>query len=43
METKLTNIASVLENYNDIPTSISRQALVVTMIDDLTATKQQIK
>ena len=39
METKLTNIASVLGNYNDIPTSISTQALVVTMIDGLTATK----
>lgn len=32
METELTNTATVLGNYKNIPTEISTQALVVTMI-----------
>lgn len=39
METQLSNTATVLGQYNSIPTSISSQALVVTMIDGLTVTK----
>lgn len=39
METELTNSATVLGNYNDIPTEISTQALVVTMLSGLTVTK----
>lgn len=39
METQLSNTATVLGEYNNIPTSISSQALVVTMIDGLTVTK----
>lgn len=39
METELNNTATVLGNYNSIPTEISTQALVVTMLKGLTATK----
>ena len=39
METQLTNTASVLGSYNNVPTAISSQALVVSMIDGLTVTK----
>lgn len=39
METELNNTATVLSNYNSIPTEISTQALVVTMLKGLTATK----
>ncbi len=39
METELSNTATVLGNYNNIPTEISTQALVVTMITGLTVTK----
>ncbi len=39
METELSNTATVLGNYNNIPTQISTQALVVTMISGLTVTK----
>lgn len=39
METKLSNTVSVLGNYNSIPTEISTQALVVTLLSGLTATK----
>lgn len=39
METELNNTATVLSNYNSIPTEISTQALVVTMFRGLTATK----
>ena len=39
METELNNTATVLGNYNSIPTEISTQALVVTMFRGLTATK----
>ena len=39
MEIQLTNMASVLESYNNVPTAISSQALVVSMIDGLTVTK----
>lgn len=39
MEKKLSNTATVLGNYNSIPTKISTQALVVTMITGLTVTK----
>lgn len=39
METELSNSASVLGNYNNIPTEISTQAFVVTLISGLTVTK----
>lgn len=39
MENELSNTATVLGNYNNIPTEISTQALVVTMISGLTVTK----
>lgn len=39
METELNNTATVLGNYNSIPTEISTQALVVTMLKGLTVTK----
>ena len=39
METQLTNTASVLGSYNNVPTAISSQSLVVSMIDGLTVTK----
>ena len=43
METELINQATILGNYNDIPTEISTQALVVTMITGLTVTKSADK
>lgn len=39
MTNNLSNTVTVLGNYNEIPTSISSQALVVAMIDGLTVTK----
>lgn len=39
METELSNTATVLGNYNSIPTEITTQALVVTMVTGLTVTK----
>lgn len=39
METQLNNTAVIVGNYNEIPVSVSSQALVVTMIDGLTVTK----
>lgn len=39
METELNNTATVLGNYNNIPTEISTQTLVVTMLTGLTVTK----
>lgn len=39
METNLNNIASVLGNYNSIPTQINSEALVVVMISGLTVKK----
>ena len=39
METNLNNIASVLGNYNSIPTQITSEVLVVSMISGLTVTK----
>ena len=39
METNLSNIASVLGNYNSIPTQITSEVLVVTMISGLTVKK----
>ena len=39
METELNNTATVLGNYNNIPTSISTQTLVVTMLSGLSVTK----
>lgn len=39
MEKELSNTATVLGNYNNIPTEISTQALVVTMITGLTVSK----
>lgn len=35
----LSNTVSVLGNYNNIPTEISSEAVVVSMIDGLTVTK----
>lgn len=43
METELTNTATVLGNYNSIPTEISTTALVVTMLSGLTVTKSADK
>ena len=43
METELINQATILGNYNDIPTEISTQALVVAMITGLTVTKSAVK
>lgn len=43
MEKELTNTATVLGNYNSIPTEISTQALVVTMLSGLTVTKSADK
>ena len=42
METELTNTATVLGNYNNIPTEISTTALVVTILTGLTVTKLTI-
>ena len=39
METSLNNIASVLGNYNSIPTQITSDVLVVSMISGLTVKK----
>ena len=39
MEKNLSNIASVLGNYNSIPTQITSEVLVVTMISGLTVKK----
>ena len=39
METELTNTVKTVGNYNNIPTSITSDALVVTMISGLTITK----
>ncbi len=39
METELTNTVTALGNYNNIPTSVSSLASVVTMISGLTITK----
>ncbi len=43
MANNLSNTVTVLGNYNEIPTSISSQALVVAMIDGLTVTKKADK
>ena len=43
MERELTNTVTVVGNYNDIPTSISSEAVVVTMLDGLTVTKSADK
>ena len=43
METELTNTATVLGNYNSIPTEISITALVVTILTGLTVTKSADK
>ena len=43
METELTNQATILDNYNDIPTEISTQALVVTILTGPTVTKSADK
>lgn len=43
MERELTNTVTVGGNYNDIPTSISSEAVVVTMLDGLTVTKSADK
>lgn len=39
METELTNTVSALGNYNNIPTTVTSLASVVTLIDGLTITK----
>lgn len=39
METELTNTVRAVGNYNNIPTAITSDALVVTMISGLTITK----
>lgn len=39
MEKVLSNTASALGNYNDIPTTMASEAILVTMIDGLKITK----
>lgn len=39
METSLNNIASVLGNYNSMPTQITSDVLVVSMVSGLTVKK----
>lgn len=39
METQLTNTVSVAGSYNEVPLSITSDALVVTMLDGLKVTK----
>ena len=39
MKTNLSNIATVLGNYNSIPTQITSEVLVVSMISGLTVKK----
>ena len=43
METELTNTATVLGEYNSIPTEISTTTLVVTILEGLTVTKSADK
>ena len=43
MEQELSNVVSVLGNYNDIPTTITSEAVLVTMLDGLTVTKSADK
>lgn len=43
METKLNNIASVLEQYDVVPTSVNSEVLVVSLISGLTVTKSADK
>ncbi len=43
METELSNTVSAVGNYNEIPTSITSLASVVTMISGLTITKEADK
>ncbi len=43
METELTNTATVLGEYNSIPTEISTTAIVVTILEGLTVTKSADK
>lgn len=43
MDRELENIASVVGTYNNLPTSMTSQALVVAMIDGLSITKSADK
>lgn len=43
METKLNNTASVLGEYNFVPTSVNSEVLVVSLISGLTVTKRANK
>ena len=43
MENELSNLASALGNYNSIPTSITSDAVLVTMVSGLTITKSADK
>ncbi len=43
MENELSNIVTALGNYNSIPTSITSEAVLVTMINGLTITKSADK
>ena len=43
METKLNNTASVLGEYDGVPTSVNSEALVVSLISGLTVTKSADK
>lgn len=43
MENELNNLASALGNYNSIPTSITSDAVLVTMVSGLTITKSADK
>ena len=43
METKLNNTASVLGEYDGVPTSVNSEALVVSLISGLNVTKSADK
>lgn len=43
MENELSNVVSAVGDYNSIPTSITSQAVVVTMLNGLTITKEADK
>lgn len=43
METILSNTVSALGNYNDVPTAMASEAVLVTMLDGLKITKTEDK
>lgn len=43
MDSQLTNIATSIGNYNSVPTSLTSEAVVVSMVSGLTLTKEADK